>query len=161
MSARYDELYSDVCASIIKYALDKIEAVAADYPELQYLDWDAHAEARELPDKDLLGPAGVGFVEEEVGLWDVTFSIGISTRNDRTLFRLRRLVGSVYADLRPEQKVAVYRLAAAQPNVTPTPLGWIVCQSPCIITPVTRAETRAFQFVQLRGLLNPQIPFVG
>jgi hypothetical protein len=160
MTARYDELYTDLCASIVKYCVDKINVLDATYPELQFLDWDAHGEMRELPDKDLLGPAGVGMVQED-NTFEVTFSIGVSTRNDRSLNRLRRLVSNIYADLRPQQKLHMYRLATAVAGTPPTPLGWLVCQSPCLITPITRAETRAFQFVQLRGLLDPKLPFAA
>lgn len=154
---RYDELYYDVCLSLIRYANEKI--AAAGVPDLQFIDWDAHANIFELPkgQVDLLGPAGVGMTDEGDFI-EAVLSIGVSTINDRGLFRIRKLVSSVYADLRPEQQIPIYRAATTSQPGQPQRVGFLVMTSPCIISPMSRAETRSLQFVQARGLLDPRLP---
>lgn len=161
MTARYDELYYDLCASIVLYAKNKIATLLVEFPDLVFIDWDEHAEIHELPDrKDLMGPAGVGLVNDGE-FFDVTFSVGVSTVNDPGNFRIRALVSKIFGDLQPQQQLQIYRAATTTANVAPTPVGWLQMQPPTIATPMSRAETRKWQFVQARGLLDPRVPFEG
>lgn len=160
MIDREDELYEDVCASIIKWCDARIAEMSFGI-NLTYIDWDAHSEASlaELPSNDLLGPAGIGMTEEGT-FHDVVFSIGISVMNDQNLFRIRKMVSKVFGALKPGKQIPIYRRATAVNTDTP-PVSWLVLESPTIITPVSRAETRVLQFVMTRGRLNPLTAHVG
>lgn len=149
---REDEIYDDVTISLEKYCVDKIAALQSDYPGLQFLDWDSVAEVHELPDADILGPAGLGLTEED-NMWQLVMSVGVSTVNDKDISRLRKLASKVFADFRPRKIVPIYR------NETATEIGWAVVQSPVIITPVSRQASRALQFIQFQALLDPRTPF--
>lgn len=158
MTPRYDEIYYDVCLSVVRYCKQKIAALSDLYPDLQYLDFDGHSEIHELPDgKDCLGPAGIGLTQEEK-MFEAVLSVGVSTINDPGLFRIRGLISNVFGDLQAEKKLPLYRAATTVANTPPEPIGFFVFQSPAIVVPMSRAETRLLQFVQARALLDPMTP---
>lgn len=157
---RYDELYTDLCSSLTRWAAQKVTALQGEFPGLQFVDWDAHSELHELPSGDLLGPAGVAMTDQGK-FFEATVSVGLSTMNDPNLFRIRALASKVFADFRPERKLPVYRSETAVVDETPVALGWLVFQPPTIITPMSRAETRILQFVNAQGMLSPRLPHVG
>lgn len=144
MAGRAD-LYNNIAQSIIKFAVDFVEA----HPGCQFLDWDEHANIHELPESDLAGPAGIGMVDEGGGLYSIVFSIGVSTQNDPSLFRLRQMMSELYGLLSPGQQIALYD------HEQNAPLSWMIVQSPVAVTPVTRTEVRPLQFIELQATVNP------
>lgn len=147
---RKSEIYGDVCVTLQKYAVDKVAALVADHPSLTYFDWDTVSEAHELPDNDLLGPAGLGFIDEGKFFTGV-FSFGCSTVNDPNLFRLRQIVSSVYADFIPDDMVPMYR------HLTGEAVSWMKVTPPVSVTPITRAVTRPLQFVTVNVAIDPYV----
>lgn len=155
---RAAELYTDVASSLQKWCLDKIATMQTSHPGLQDIDWDAHSELHELPSCDLLGTAGLGMVREQA-FFEIAFSIGMSTFGDTNLFRIREMASTVFGDLQPLAKVPIYR-SANYVSGDP-PLGWMIVQSPVMITPISRAETRVLQFLNARATLDPLLQHVG
>ncbi len=157
---RHAELVIDIKSSIIKWSLAKIaelRALHSDFNTLQFLDWDAHSSIPELPDTDLLGPAGIGITEDN-GIYEIMMSIGFSSTKDPNLFRITRMASSVFADFLSEKQIPIFRSATAVSGQTPTTVGFIVFTSGTQLVPMSRAENRALQFVQARGFLDPATP---
>jgi hypothetical protein len=152
---RDDELYLDVVASVLKYCTGKIATLQVAYPNLRFLDWDAHAETHELPTNDLLGPSAVTLSEDQTDFLEMTAAIGVSTIDDIGLFRIRGLVSTIFGDMRPTKQIPLYRYATGQQ------VAWIVMAAPTMVSPMSRAETRLFQFIQFRGLLSPLAETLG
>lgn len=145
--SRYDEIYDDVVASLQKYCVDKATALG-----VEYLDWDMVSEVHELPDTDLLGPAGIGMTESSSGIFELVFGIGIASVNDPNLSRLRRAASQVFADFRIGKTIPIYR------NETAQPIGWAVIEAGTSVTPISKSGSRPRQFVQAIALLDPSAP---
>lgn len=151
MSNRYDEIYDDLCVTMQKYAVDKIAVLLGANPNLQYFDWDTVSEANEMPDTDLLGPAGIGMTDEGK-FFHVLFSFGVAVKDDPNLFRLRKIASSVYADFRPETVLPVYRHADG------LPVSWMQVTPPVTVSPIVRAASRPLIFVTGSAMLDPSAP---
>lgn len=142
-----EDVYDNVVQSIVKW----IQIYRADAaPASVYVNWDAHAQLDELPKDDMLiGPAGCGLADEPDGTQEVVFSIGVSTINDPNLFDLTRQMSKLRGRLRPGAKIPVYDHDTAEVA------SWMVIKTPIAVTPVTKAEIRSIQFINLTALLNP------
>lgn len=145
----YDELYENLCITMMRYANNKVAELKADLPTLGYFDWDTVSEAQELPDHDLFGPAGMGFTDEGK-FYEVVLAFGASTKDDLNLFRLRKMMSKVVRDFRPEANFDIYRHETGQP------VSWMVIKPPVTISPITRSATRPLQFIQLQAVVDPQ-----
>lgn len=142
-----EDLYYDVVLSLIRFIEDFRKAKA---PAAVYVDWDAHAQISELPkDNILIGPAGCGLDEVSKDMYEVVFSFGISTYQDKNLFELRKLISQLFGALPIEKRIPIY--SAATGNVVSS----MVIKSPRAVTPVTKAEIRSLQFVELSALIEP------
>lgn len=143
------ELYNNIVQSVIKFIGDFMvdnDLTLAD----NYVDWDAHSQIHELPNsKTLVGPAGIGMMHEMDDDIQVVFSVGVCTEDDQNLFRLRSLMSKLYGALAPQTRVTLYD------HATSTIATWMVVAPPVSITPVTKAETRSLQFIQVRAMIDP------
>lgn len=140
------DLYMNVVASLQKFIVDFI---ANETPGAVYFDWDAHAQASEMPSEGMLvGPAGCGMTKDEVG-YEIVFSFGISTITDTNLFKLRRAISTLFGLLQPETKLPVYDQQLAQIA------SWMVVKTPVQVAPVTNAEVRSLQFVTVTAAMDP------
>lgn len=142
----HENYYNNICLSIVKFARD---FQAAKFSASTYVDWDAHAEVNELPTGDLIGPAGIGLSTEQVNFDYVVFAFGISTIDDPNLFRLRKTMSQLHAKLRPMTKIPIYDADTAQV------ISWMVVKTPLSISPVSKAELRAVQFINVMALIGP------
>lgn len=154
MSDRHDEIFDDFCVTMQKYATTKITELVTDAPTLTYFDWDTVSEENELPDTDLFGPSGMGMTDEGK-LIDLVFAFGMSTVNDKNLFRLRKMASKVYKDFRPDALVPIYN------HSTGEIYSWAKVTGPTAITPINRSVTRPLMFVTVRALLNPFSPYTS
>jgi hypothetical protein len=139
------DIYSCICSSIIRFGETFRKANAL--PSATYFDWDAHAQLSELPENDVVGPAGIG-LSNEGKITQVVFSIGLATVGDANLFRLRKMMSQLYGELQPEMTIPVY-------DTTGTRRSWLVVKSPVTIAPVSKSEVRACQFISVMALLDP------
>lgn len=139
------DIYNNIVQSVVKLSLNFI---ASDAPTAGYFDFDSHANSDEMPAADILiGPAGVGMVHEEDGV-HVVFALGVATRNDPNLFILRKLISGLYGAVRPTTRLAIYD------QTTALPVSWMVTTTPVAVTPMTKAELRSYQFVEVRALID-------
>ena len=139
-----EELFNNVVQSLTKWIVD---FAAEKIPDGQFLNWDAHAIIEELPkDNILFGPAGCALTEDEEGI-SIIFSFGISVNEDKNLFRLTRMISSLYGRLRPKTRIPIYDHDSTQESSA------LIIRTPVEITPVAKAEIRSMQFVNASGLL--------
>ena len=142
--------YVDLTYSIVKAVLDIKPAGAS------YIDWDAHADIHELPIDDLLvGASGCSFTYEDASTIDVSFAVGVATKNDDNLFNLRTTISNYFEAFRPETKVPLYDRALIQAGAPIEPYTWMVITTPITLLPINRAESRNVQFLNVGGLVNP------
>lgn len=141
------DLYNNVVMSLVKFIQD-FRGTLSETSE--YVDWDAHAQVSELPTENLLiGPAGFGLTEETTGMYEVVFSFGVSTYNDPNLFILRSVTSKLFGKLKVGQTIPIYDADTAEI------ISSMVIKTPRGITPVSKAEIRSLQFIELVGLLEP------
>ena len=138
------ELYDNIISSIIKMTTDFI---SAEYPQATYCDFDAHSSLTELPDGVLIGPAGCGMSIEEKGI-SVVFAIGVATNNDPNLFVLRGLISKLVGLVYPQTRITIYD------HDTARAASWMVTKAPQAVTPVSKAELRSLQFVEIHALID-------
>jgi hypothetical protein len=120
---------------------------AGIYPVL--LDWDTHANIQELPNSDLFGPSALAYTEAGK-IIEVSFSIAVSSyATDHNMFRHREMIGRAFERVRPENKFDYYDADTA------AVIGFAVIQDGTAVAPVSRAEVRPFQFVQVSALIDP------
>lgn len=142
-----DTLYENVVASLIRWIQDHREA---HQPGAEYVDWDAHASITELPVTPMvMGPAGCGLTEETPGEYEVVCSFGVATYQDENLFMLRKAISRLFGQLKIGAKIPIYDADTGQV------ISWMIVSSPRSVTPVTKAEVRSLQFVNLTGRLDP------
>lgn len=141
------DLYNNLVVSLVKFIQDFRDEISEDST---YVDWDAHAQISELPTGNLLiGPAGCGLTEDTPGIYEAVFSFGASTYNDPNLFILRSVTSKLFGKLKIGQTIPIYDADTAQVIST------LVIKTPRAVTPVTKAEIRSLQFIELVGLLEP------
>lgn len=150
-----DDFYMSLVQSLKRYCVELITELGADGIDASLIDWDEHADIHELPVGNLIGVAGSG-VSVEDGIYEVSFGVGVSTQNDRALIKLRKIISRVFNDLSPGKQLKFYD---ATQN-TPTEVTWMQMINGTSVVPMTKAETRPFQMVMARALVNPQLPSV-
>ncbi len=113
-------------------------------------DWDTHANVQELPNADLIGPAGLGFTEEDQVI-NAAFSIAVSSYGtDENLFRHREMIARVFERVRPTMSFPYY-LAGSNNTI----LGSVIIQDGTATPPMSRAEVRPYQLVSVGCLISP------
>lgn len=145
-------IYENFWGSIVSFCNDVIDDRKLVYTgsDIEYIDWEAHANIHELPEKDMIGSTAVTFTEESPDEFSMSFTIGVSTYgDDPSLFRLRNYVGEVFKRLRPGSKIPFYDAQTA------TQLGWIYITDNTMVMPMTRADVRPLQFIQCHGVIDP------
>ena len=81
-------LINDAWGSLVRFLSDA-------YPDWTYVDFEDHADLQEIPRVDCLGLCGIGAIAEE-GTDTIVFSVGVSSFNDKNLFRHRAVVDDLY-----------------------------------------------------------------
>ena len=139
-----------VWASLVKFCQDFILKMKAEgiSDDLQFIDWETHANWQELPNSDLIGPTSIGVWEDEK-IIHVTFAIAVSSYNEKNLFRHRRMIARVFDRMRTEKQISFYDLDSLDEA------GKIIMIDGTTVPPMSRAEVRPWQFVQGEGLLLP------
>ena len=77
------------------------------------------------------------------------FGFGVSTENDSGLFTLRTAISRIYDDMEPERTLDVYNGDTAEL------IGHMVLLYNTTVQPMSKAETRPFQFVEAIANLDP------
>jgi hypothetical protein len=147
-------IVADVWGSIIKLTNDMILDLKSDYPytDIRLIDWEAHANINELPDADLIGPTALAISEDEPEIFRVSFAMGVSTyQTDTNLFRMRDYLNRIFDRLRYDKQIDLYDANSAAKK------GKLYVTTGTTLSPMTRAEVRPFQYVQVECLLEPTV----
>lgn len=140
------DAYAAVVLSLTRFVEDFRKAEMAS---AEYVNWDAHAQIAELPQKDAIGLAGVGLAEDAPGSYEVAAAIALSTWDDKNLIRLTKLVSKLFGSLPVQARIPVYDPATAAET------SFMVVANPRSVSPVGKAETRSVQALEFRLLLSP------
>lgn len=146
------DIYPSVWGSIINFSNILIAELKSVHPEgeLELIDWESHANIMELPNNDLLGPTALTITEHSAQILEVNFSIAMSTYStDSNLFRHRDYLSKTFELLRPGKQLKIYD------SVTALPQGYMIFTDGTLLAPMSRAETRPWQYVQASALLEP------
>ena len=95
MSSKYEQVFKSLVRVVQDYILT-LPTVATT----EFINWDAHVTTAVLPDKDLIGIAGLSMVNDEK-VFDIIVSFGISTFSDPNLFRHVTLIGDLFDMIYP------------------------------------------------------------
>ena len=145
-------IYENFWGSIVSFCNDVIDNRKVIYPgvDLEYMDFEAHANIQEMPTSDLIGSTAITFTEEAPEIFTMSFTIGVSTyADDESLFRMRNYVGEIFNRLRPGQHLPFYDHATA------AQIGWLVITDGTMVMPMTRADVRPLQWIQCHGIIDP------
>lgn len=143
---------SNIWGSIAVLTNQIIDELKLKYPDqdIQFEDWETHANIAELPNSDLIGPTSLAITEVSPQFIEFEFAISVSTyATDSNLFRLRDYIGTIFEKLRPEQKLVYYDAETA------APLTFMIVTDGTTIAPMTRADVRPVQYVQCSVVLEP------
>lgn len=146
------KIVPSVWGSVVNFCNVLIGDMRIAYPEekIEFIDWEAHANIHELPDTDLIGPTALTITELSPQMFEVNFSIAVSSyETDTNLFRMRAYLAEAFERLRPTKTVPIFNSETAQK------LGYMIITDGSMLAPMSRAETRPFQYVQVTGLIEP------
>ena len=146
------KIVPSVWGSLTHFSNELIAEFRNRYPDFQieYIDWESHANIHELPDTDLVGPTAITITELSPQMLEVSFAIAVSTyADDKNLFRMRDYLAETFELVRPNKQLRIYDSATA------AALGYLVLTDGTFLAPMSRAETRPWQYVQATGLLEP------
>lgn len=147
-------IYLDIWSSLIVFARGMLDELQIRNPEvpIQIIDWEAHGNIHELPDADLIGPTALTLTEQDPQVLSVTFAIAISTyASDRNLFRQRLAVAHAFERMRPMRRLEIWSSDTARP------IGTLTFTDGTLISPMSKAEPRPWQYVQAQGYLEPTL----
>lgn len=93
-------MYATARTSTIRMIVDTIEPWKG---QIDYYEWDGHAESFELPSSDLVGLVGFSCTQDGP-FHDITFAVGIMAVNDPGLARMTTYVDTFYSRLSAHKK---------------------------------------------------------
>lgn len=130
-------------ASLIKFCQDQIALASTSgiSTDLAFINLDAQANITELPATDLLGLAAFA-VDADRGTDVVHVAFGVLMYQDTNMFRHMALVDQIFRRLTNDTPLDLYRSTDSEK------IGWMVTLVGTSVLPVTRAETRALQYLQ-------------
>lgn len=127
-------------ASLFRFCHDIRDELADQNIFVTVIDWDAHADINKLPAADVLGIAGYSFELDDHQI-SIGASFGISTWQDVSLFRHRRIRALVVERLLPTALIPVYDADSGEEK------GQLVVRNGTSVMPMARTEVRPLQFV--------------
>ena len=136
------DIYENIFASLVKFTQDFIAENASISPDVDFVNWDAHASLNMLPNKDLIGFGNLG-VNTDDAFHHIEVSFGVSTVDDLNLFRHVKLISKLHSKLLPEKQIP---LIAADDG---RDLGVMIVVDNTDVLPVAKTETRPIQFIMV------------
>jgi hypothetical protein len=148
------KIIPSVWGSLVNFSNVLIADMRSQYTDIpiEFIDWEAHANIHELPDTDLIGPTALTITEVSPQIMEISFAIAASSfASDKNLFRMRSYITEAYERLRVGKQIDIYNSDTAQK------LGYLKLVDGTLLAPMSRAETRPWQYVQATGLLEPTL----
>lgn len=133
--------YQDINRSLLAYCNNFL--IRHDIKDVDIFDFDAHAVEQELPDQDLIG-IGEYSIENQTDKYHVTCMFIVCTKADDTqLKRLRNLVGSLFAELRPQNSGEPFKIV----DEAGLKRGYMTVMDNVLVGPVGSNKTRPVQAI--------------
>lgn len=129
----------DIDASIKRFCVDFGNA---QITQLQYEEFDAHADDSTVPPGDLIGTAGLTLKVDHPFI-DVDIMIGISVEGDTNLLRLRQTVATLFQRLQPGKTIDVLDWETGDKK------GNMIVQDGVTVLPVGSGGSRPVQFIMV------------
>lgn len=146
-------MYNNVWGSVTVFTKAIIADLKTTYGTgvpIEYFDWDAHANAHELPNADLVGPLAIAITQNSPEIYSINFSIGVSTyATDKNLFRQRDYISRIFDKMQSRMTIPYYEANTA------SHISEIVMVNGTMVSPMSKAEIRPWQYVQGDSLLLP------
>lgn len=137
-------MYAIARFSAVRMIVDLLETLGSS---VEYYEWDAHAEKFTLPDKDLFGLSAFSCTQNGM-FHDVTFAVGIMTKQDTNLTRMVEYTDLVYRRLAAQERFPIYRLDGSEAGFD------CVCFDGTSASPLTRVDQRPAQTVSCAARLG-------
>lgn len=145
----------NVWTSLAAYVNQQIQMIAANgitpAESMLMFDWEDHANIEEAPAKHLIGPASLALDEISNGIYSATFVIGVGSFSDDGLFVHRRMVDFLFKSLMSGTRLSVFD------SQTEQAYSWLKIVDGTSVAPMTKANTRALQFIQAEALVDPMV----
>jgi hypothetical protein len=106
-----------------------------------YVDFDAHSQFTELPESDLVGTANLHWVNDR--FYSIGVSIGVSTWQDKNLFKHTDMIDFMHDRLLPTETIDVVDAT------TGVKKGWFVVEPGLSLMPMLKTDTRSLQFLMV------------
>lgn len=138
--------------STIRFVNETVNSIKLSHPStipIQYIDWDAHADLKELPDADMIGLSGFGISENEK-IYEVVFGLMLCTYNDPNLFRVTDFADTFFKAMMAEQRFRIYD------PITGAAANWAVFENGTAVSPVARVEVRPTIQITASALIAPK-----
>lgn len=134
-------MYAIARLSAVRMIVDTIEEQGwAD--QVEYYEFDAHADNVELPQKDLIGLVAFSSTQND-GFHDITFGVVIMTYDDAGLIRSTTYTDVFYRRLEAHKKFPMFL-----PDGTPTDFE-AVCFDGTSASPMSRVDVRPTADIQV------------
>lgn len=140
----------DVWSSVVVLTNQLIDDFRERYPGtvIDFQDWEAGPTIKELPNCDLVGPTAITVSEPGPGFIEASFAIAVCSYGS-DLFRHRTMLSLIFERLRPEKQMPLYDAETA------TVKGYMAFTNGTLLAPMSKAEARPWQYVQVQALLDP------
>lgn len=137
-------MYAPARNSAVRMIVDTIERYGA---KAQYYEWDAHAEQFELPDADLFGLSGFSCTQNGM-FHDITFAVGIMTKQDQGFVRMVEYIDLFYKRLAALERFPIF-------NEDGREYGFdAVIFDGTSVSPLTRVDQRPAQTISCAARLG-------
>ncbi len=130
-------IYDDLHTSLLRFCQTFAES---QDQEMEFRNFDSSWSEDELPPLDVVGTLGLSF-EFNDHLIDGSLQIGVTTLQDKNLFRLTSIVSKLLESLRPTNKLTIYSAE------TGAKIGLLVIRNGTRVMPVAGSKTRPVQFI--------------
>jgi hypothetical protein len=130
--------------SSIKASIERVVRVFANtHPGLSYMHWDGRDTKATLEPGlgDLIGPTGISVQIEPNGVFDITFSVGVSTIQDENGFKMSRLIDEAVKLFPTSSGIPLFDFVSKQE------IGSIYTFYPIDVNALSSAEQRAFTMI--------------
>ena len=107
--------------------------------DLQYFDLDAHADASEVPETDIIALQGFSGIFEEKFI-DISFNVGVSTFNDSENTRHDAIMSHLVGRLYPMETI---ELVTYDEGI---PYGSLIVRGSTDVSPFAKTNIRPIQF---------------
>ena len=135
--------------STMKFVLDQITSLKdITQRDIQYVDFDDHADIQTLPPQDIIGLTGLS-ITDGTGFYDISFGVAVMCQNDGSIFNLTQYASYLFVNLIGQKSFPVFMPG----DVMLKQIGLITIFAGTTVMPTARSEARPMTVVHASGRL--------